>query len=127
MEADEEGLEILLEERTKSIDSTDGTGDRESETSKLLNSADEEPHPASTTASHPHSRQESQSSCSMEPKSPREVSYAYHFKKKYTFRSDSVYSDVTPMSSASSQVASSSTKNSGKLIILNMASLSVCV
>lgn len=101
MEADE-GEEGDGEERTKSMDSTEG--DRESETSKLLNCA--EPHPG---------RQEQ--SC-VEPKSPRDFSYAYQFKKKYTFRSDSVYSDVTPMSSA----PPSTSKSAGEigLVILHV-------
>ncbi|CAL8137966.1 unnamed protein product [Orchesella dallaii] len=101
MEADERELEGDGdgEERTKSMDSMDGNGDKESETSKLLNNT--EPHPSRPDQSG------GGGGSSGEPKSPKEFSYAYHFKKKYTFRSDSVYSDVTPMSSAPHQSTSS--------------------
>jgi len=147
MEADEDYLEeeegcrdklleggdggILEEEedenRTKSMDSNDGGGD---ETSKLLNNSSGggsgggnggEGGRRESKESGGGGRAGSSSSISgihQEPKSPREpFSYAYHFKKKYTFRSDSVYSDVTPMSSAP-QKEVVSPKSSGEFLIL---------
>lgn len=112
-------LEEEDENRTKSMDSNDGGGD---ETSKLLNNSGDggdggvvgrreskESGGGGTAGS-----SNSISGNHPEPKSPREpFSYAYHFKKKYTFRSDSVYSDVTPMSSAP-QKEVVSPKNSGE-------------
>lgn len=96
--------------RTKSVDSIGGAsggGGSIDETSKLLNNLREEsPQPRSNDGPGRKSRAGSSNSISGEPKSPREpFSYAYHFKKKYTFRSDSVYSDVTPMSSATTTTA----------------------
>lgn len=107
------------ENRTKSMDSNDGGGD---ETSKLLNnsSGGGGGEVARRESRESGGRAGSSSSISgnhPEPKSPREpFSYAYHFKKKYTFRSDSVYSDVTPMSSAPQNTVVSP-KSSGEFLV----------
>lgn len=109
------------ENRTKSMDSNDGGGD---ETSKLLNNSSGggggEVGRRESRESGGGGRAGSSSSISgnhPEPKSPREpFSYAYHFKKKYTFRSDSVYSDVTPMSSAPQNTVVSP-KSSGEFLV----------